>query len=109
MTAQIDIERLRMRAQARLKPDGHVGVQCALNPTPSPDGRSCRSQAALGGLIGLGLLLTGVAAHAQDTGVPRLAVTAVTQVIETPAPVPPTPRHTGIRATFKALPHDFKH
>ena len=59
--------------------------------------------------MGLGLLLTSVAAHAQDTDAPRLAATAVTQVIESPAPVPPTPRHTGIRATFKALPHDFKH
>jgi hypothetical protein len=31
------------------------------------------------------------------------------QVVEQPAPAPPTPRHTGIIATLKALPHDFYH
>jgi hypothetical protein len=29
--------------------------------------------------------------------------------IEQPAPAPPTPRHTGIKATLTAVPHDFKH
>src|SRR5436190_9358475 len=36
-----------------------------------------------------------------------LAVPAAAQ--ETPAGPPPTPRHTGIRATLKAMPVDFVH
>ncbi len=31
------------------------------------------------------------------------------QVVEPPAPPPPTPRHTGIKATLKAIPQDFRH
>ena len=63
--------------------------------------------ATSGGLIGL--LLVSTLAHAQDPATPALTVAAVTQVIETPAPALPTPRHTGIKATLKAVPHDFKH
>jgi len=57
------------------------------------------------------VLMIGGAAHAQDSTREGLAapVTFLGQVIETPAPPPPTPRHTGIKATLKAIPYDFGH
>lgn len=55
--------------------------------------------------------ITGGVAHAQEVERPVLVapVSFAAQVIEPPAPPPPTPQHTGIKATLKAIPHDFKH
>jgi len=68
--------------------------------------RSRTGRATLGGVASL-LLLSG-AARAQEAP-PELVAGAVAQVIESPAPAPPTPRHTGIKATLKAVPRDFMH
>ncbi|MEO8483407.1 MAG: phosphatase PAP2 family protein [Acidobacteriota bacterium] len=59
----------------------------------------------------LSLLFVSSAAHAQDLD--RSAVVApisfAAQVVEQPAPALSTPRHTGIKATLRAIPRDFRH
>jgi hypothetical protein len=69
-------------------------------------------RAVVGAILSAALLTgtTGVA-RAQDTdgGPTGPVLSRVSQVVEAPAPPPPTPRHTGIGATLKAIPHDFRH
>jgi hypothetical protein len=60
--------------------------------------------------FGAALAVPASPASAQDR-LPGLVlpVRADAQGITPPAPAPPTPRHTGVRATLKAIPHDFAH
>jgi hypothetical protein len=57
-----------------------------------------------------GALLSAPAVVRADDGDTAAAAAAVAESqVQEPAPAPPTPRHTGIIATLKSLPYDFRH
>jgi membrane-associated phospholipid phosphatase len=64
------------------------------------------------GILTVALLVVAVRASAQETPAPRLVIPKNLFEIsfqQRPAGPPPTPAHTGIRATLKAIPGDFLH
>ena len=56
-----------------------------------------------------GALLSAPSMVRADDGDGAPPVAAAGRQVQEPAPAPPTPRHTGIIATLKSLPYDFRH
>jgi len=55
------------------------------------------------------LVVAAVSATAGAQELPEGFAAIAAQQTPQPAPAPPTPRHTGLGATLRAIPHDFKH